>query len=296
LSLEPTCGIHKPVITSIYGIIPNDAALEGKQVDCTVSDIIPNTDLNLLGSDNITLSGTNFPTELDSNTVEISFSDDQATKCVAQSSSSTTLVCLTSEFDKTLSSGKSLTLSIKINELEVSSTASFTMKSEIKSGLSIIPTSVSPVLKTKIEIQIDDNFPFTLAREDFSVNVTKSDDSTKMKQLNVVAVDDSTKTLTVMFGGAYSGTYLMNIRHKQFGLLATDNIVLDVSSTVTSVSTMTGSINGGTLLTIQGTNFGNEITDNPVELSYMDGIGSAKCFLESTSPTEIKCRIDTSVD
>jgi hypothetical protein len=78
-----------------------------------------------------------------------------------------------------------------------------------------------------------------------------------------------------MFGGALSGTYKMNIRHKQFGLMATDSIELDVSSTVTSVSTMIGSINGGTLLTIQGTNFGNEITDNPVELSYLDGIGNA---------------------
>jgi hypothetical protein len=57
---------------------------------------------------------------------------------------------------------------------------------------------------------------------------------------------------------------------------------------------LTGSIYGGTYLIIQGTNFGKEITDNPVELSYLDGIGSAKCLLESTSPTEIKCRIDTS--
>jgi hypothetical protein len=83
LSLDPTCGIHKPVLTSIYGIIPNDVALEGKQVDCTVSGVIPNTELNLLGADNITLSGTNFPRELVSNTVEISFSDSQATKCIA---------------------------------------------------------------------------------------------------------------------------------------------------------------------------------------------------------------------
>jgi hypothetical protein len=102
--------------------------------------------------------------------------------------------------------------------------------------LSITPSSVSPVLKSKIEIQIDNDFPFTLARGDFSVSVTKSDDNTEIKQLNIIAVDDSTKKLTVMFGGAHSGTYQLNIRHKQFGLLATDSIVLDVSSTVTSVS------------------------------------------------------------
>jgi hypothetical protein len=67
-----------------------------------------------------------------------------------------------------------------------------------------------------------------------------------------------------MFGGGYSGKYQMAIRHKQFGLLGTEGVILDVGSTVTSVSTKIASINGGTLLTIKGTNFGNEKTDNPV--------------------------------
>jgi hypothetical protein len=35
--------------------------------------------------------------------------------------------------------------------------------------------------------------------------MTKSDNSTIIKRLNVIAVDDGAKTITAMFGGAHSG-------------------------------------------------------------------------------------------
>jgi len=82
--------------------------------------------------------------------------------------------------------------------------------------------------------------------------------------MNVIAVDDATKTLTCMFGGAWSGDYWITIRHRMFGLLDTYGIVLTVGSNVTSITPRHGSIYGGTLLTIKGTNFGKEFTDNPV--------------------------------
>lgn len=82
--------------------------------------------------------------------------------------------------------------------------------------------------------------------------------------MNVIAVDEASKTITCMFGGAWSGLYQIDIRHKAFGLLDTAGLVLTVGSNVTSYTPMTGSIYGGTLLTITGTNFGSEFTDNPV--------------------------------
>jgi len=82
--------------------------------------------------------------------------------------------------------------------------------------------------------------------------------------MNVINVYESTKTLEVMFGGAWSGLYQISIRHKVFGLVDTSGLVLTVGSNVTSYSPMTGSIYGGTELTITGTNFGSEFTDNPV--------------------------------
>ena len=70
--------------------------------------------------------------------------------------------------------------------------------------------------------------------------------------------------LTCMFGGAYSGEFQIFIKHSHYGRLGTDGRVLDVSASVDSFSPQIGSIYGGTLLTIRGNNFGNEITDNPV--------------------------------
>lgn len=57
---------------------------------------------------------------------------------------------------------------------------------------------------------------------------------------------------------------LINIRHKTVGLLDTTTLVLTVKTEVTSISPKVGSIYGGTLITIVGTNFGKQKTDNPV--------------------------------
>ena len=73
-------------------------------------------------------------------------------------------------------------------------------------------------------------------------------------------------------------------------------MVLDVGSTVTSVSPMSASIKGGTLLTITGTNFGTAKTDNPVQISYNGGVGSTHCFVQTTESTKITCRIDETVN
>lgn len=97
--------------------------------------------------------------------------------------------------------------------------------------------------------------------------------------MNVIGVDNVNKKLTVMFGGAWSGTYQVLVRHKDYGLVDTDGVTLDVSASVDSFSPMKGSIYGGQLLTITGKNFGTAITDNPVQISYNGGVGSTDCFV-----------------
>jgi hypothetical protein len=138
------------------------------------------------------------------------------------------------------------------------------MKTEVKSSITITPSSVSPVLKTKIVVKMENDFPFTLTKEDFSINATSTTNSSYIRYMNVIEVDDNAKTFTAMFGGAYSGLFQISIRHKEYGLVGTEGLILDVSASVTSYTPMTGSIYGGTLLTIQGTNFGDVYTDNPV--------------------------------
>jgi hypothetical protein len=59
-------------------------------------------------------------------------------------------------------------------------------------------------------------------------------------------------------------------------------MILDVNSRVNSFSPKVGSIYGGTLLTITGTNFGTVKTDNPVQLSTSGGKGSIDCFVQTT--------------
>ena len=88
-----------------------------------------------------------------------------------------------------------------------------------------------------------------------------------------------------MFGGAYSATYDVAVRHSVYGLIDCRSFPLDVSSTVTAVNINSISLYGGTRFTIQGTNFGSEFTDNPVQLSYNGGVGSTDCLLESISET-----------
>jgi hypothetical protein len=103
-----------------------------------------------------------------------------------------------------------------------------------------------------------------LNKKDFSAIIVNSSDSSIFKQLNVIAVNDTLKTVKFMYGGAWSGKYNLSVRHSQYGLINTRGLYLTVGSNITSITPSIGSIYGGSLLTITGTNFGDEITDNPV--------------------------------
>ena len=115
LEHEPTCGDYMPVLVSSLGLITNAASLAVSTVQCSVASAAPLTNLNLLGGDTITITGTNFPRYLSTSTFLIKFDDAQTTNCIAQSSTSTTLSCLTSAFDKVASSGATLNFAITIN-------------------------------------------------------------------------------------------------------------------------------------------------------------------------------------
>jgi len=80
---EPVCGTWYPEIYSKLGLIPVKSDVTKVQVDCTVSSIFPTSDLNVLGHDNLTISGTNFPRYLTDNIIDIEFSNPLKSKCVA---------------------------------------------------------------------------------------------------------------------------------------------------------------------------------------------------------------------
>ena len=106
LKETPVCGILKPEVIGNLGRIPNSDALVGIQVNCTVTQIKPDNSLNVLGGDNLTIIGTNFPRNLVDNSIDIEFNNTpKASKCIAQKSNSTHLICLTKSFDKTTAIG-----------------------------------------------------------------------------------------------------------------------------------------------------------------------------------------------
>lgn len=75
LDKEPTCGDHTPLLTSIHGVVPNSDLLAAQTILCSVSGVFPDSGLNLLGGDNITISGQFLPHNLKTSSVAIKFSD-----------------------------------------------------------------------------------------------------------------------------------------------------------------------------------------------------------------------------
>lgn len=114
--------------------------LEEHQVDCTIVDYNPTSELNLLAHDNLTISGTFLPYELEKSDVTLTFTEKESTdgdrrlsetsadvtRCIPQSSHYGELVCLTQPFPDS-AMGKTLGMNILINGLEVENDLSFTV-------------------------------------------------------------------------------------------------------------------------------------------------------------------------
>lgn len=111
LDREPVCGDWEPLVTTFFGNVPMQADLTKSRVDCTIASSVPDTSaartdtngmtlgINLLGNDNITFTGTNFPHEIEGNTFELKFDNAAQTNCEVVDTSTTELVCLTDRFD-----------------------------------------------------------------------------------------------------------------------------------------------------------------------------------------------------
>lgn len=112
------------------------------------------------------------------------------------------------------------------------------------------------------------------------------------RQLNVVAIDTVAKTLTLKYGGAYSGTYNLIIRSQTNDSLDTSTVQLTVVFEMTDFSPKQGSIYGGTKLTIQGGPFTTDLTETIVKVGYKwwEDI-NFYCYMISATETEVTCRI-----
>lgn len=205
LDREPTCGTWVPKLTATLGVIPNAADIASLEVLCAVTAATPDFDMNIIGGDNITISGEHFPWDLVDNNITVNFNDADSTPCVPQVSNSIDFVCLTTSFNEAIDPTVALGMTIVVNNLTVANTLSLMLRNTIKSGVSITPSSVSPVLKQNVTIQLETDFPYTLVREHFTVNATSETNSSYIRYMNVIDVDDANKQLVCKFGGAWSG-------------------------------------------------------------------------------------------
>lgn len=82
LDHEPVCGDHVPQLVAKQGLVLNSADVVAETITCTISSVVPTTQLNLLGGDNLTISGTQLPWKLEKSTVDLKFDDTQETPCI----------------------------------------------------------------------------------------------------------------------------------------------------------------------------------------------------------------------
>jgi hypothetical protein len=73
----------------------------------------------------------------------------------------------------------------------------------------MVPSSVSPVLKTELVVYLDSSYPQTLNREDFNATLYSNDDEEYERVLYVMSVDDAAKSVKIKFPGAESGSYYL---------------------------------------------------------------------------------------
>ena len=141
------------------------------------------------------------------------------------------------------------------------------------------------MLKTTLTITLASNYPTVLKVADLKATLLSDTNATFTKDLYIMSVDDATKTVKVKFGGAVSGNYHISVWSKQYGKITMTNLALVVGSSVTNITPLIGSMYGGTLVTITGINFSTDPLDNPVK------VGSNYCYVITSSPTQITCRI-----
>ena len=126
-----------------------------------------------------------------------------------------------------------------------------------------------------------------LVASEFTIIMLSSSDKSLAKPLEVIEVDELTKTLKVYFPGASSGKYYFKVRGFGVSLYCPPSTIhIETVVMLTDFTPKFGSTKGGTLLTLTGYHFGAQITDNPVK------VGENHCYVESISDTQIKCRIE----
>lgn len=149
---------------------------------------------------------------------------------------------------------------------------------------SISPTTQNPAIKGVLTIS---GTGFGTDQNELSVFLSNS--SGKVYQLKVISVTNT--SIQAGLPGGYPGTFTVQITKPN---TTGDSIASTAGAdqfqylfSITSISPNSGSYNGGTLLTITGTNFSPEYSDT---LVYIGDTTNWFCIIESITTTQITCR------
>ena len=125
--------------------------------------------------------------------------------------------------------------------------------------MSVTPASVSPVLKRVLTILVRD-YPATLDKNDIDVILQSQKDPSLLRPINIVeiGVNGTDQYMKVKFGGSDSGLYNIIVKSRSYGNFDTTGITLQTVGNVTDFYPKSGSVHGGTLITVDGYHFSDD--------------------------------------
>ena len=110
--------------------------------------------------------------------------------------------------EATIDASTPYTVTVSVNSVTDSS-SSVGILATRQNGVTVTPSSVSPVLASTITVTLESTYPHALAVEDFTATLIDASDSTITRPLYVMSVDDSAKSINIKFPGAESGSYFV---------------------------------------------------------------------------------------
>jgi len=253
LEYLPAAGDWSVDVRDEFGLIPNDAALVAITVPLTVTAVQPATDINFLGGEILTITGSNFALDKSLNSVVMA----DTTVCDVISSTDVTIIC---ETQKSVTvDANAMALTVTVNNVADSTTLTVQQIVAVSLGINLTPSNVSPVLKTDLTINLEAGFSGQMiGRTDFTAVLINDADASITKDLYIKEIDAANKRLIVKFGGAVSGDYHILLTHVFQGRIDNQALTLTVEGKMTLVAPLTGSNLGGTKVTISGGTFGTD--------------------------------------
>ena len=237
-------------------------------IAATVSSVSP-TEYNPNGGTVFTVSGSGFPASLETAQARGLAINIGAGSCTPTSVTPTQVQCVSG----TVSSSAPLT--VTLNGKTASSSA-LTPLGTVPTISSVSPNNVNPVLQTDITIT-GTNFDATSAQTSVYLKTASNN-----KAAECLTVSSTSTQIVCKLLGAPTGTYSIYAQTSQ-GYSNSQSFT--VQTVITSVSPTSGSVAGGTLLTITGGTF----SDYTQQTMVFIGTDSIPCSVVSSSATQVTC-------